>query len=147
MADTGLINPGETTPNLFGGGNGGNDRIIDGDLSTITQAYDFGGATKTYYFHSWSGTDIPSGAVINGVELVAAGRYDPTYTEPDWGSANNYSSAPKWVGSIEAQTLAVKERLKKVYDCDVISINPFINFGLEGHRYTSNSRDADGQLK
>ena len=81
MADTGLINPGETTPNLFGGGNGGNDRIIDGDLSTITQAYDFGGATKTYYFHSWSGTDIPSGAVINGVELVAAGRYDPTYTE------------------------------------------------------------------
>ena len=73
--------------------------------------------------------------------------YDPTYTEPDWGSANNYSSAPKWVGSIEAQTLAVKERLKKVYDCDVISINPFINFGLEGHRYTSNSRDEDGQLK
>ena len=73
--------------------------------------------------------------------------YDPTYTEPDWGSANNYASAPKWVGSIESQTLAVKNRLKKVYDCDVISINPFINFGLEGHRYTSNSRDEDGKLK
>lgn len=73
--------------------------------------------------------------------------YDPTYTEKDWGSANNYSSAPKWVGSIETQTIAVKERLKKVYDCDVLSINPFINFGLEGHRYTSNSRDEDGKLK
>ena len=73
--------------------------------------------------------------------------YDPTYTEKDWGSANNYSSAPKWVGSIETQTIAVKERLKKVYDCDVLSINPFINFGLEGHNYTSNSRDGDGKLK
>ena len=73
--------------------------------------------------------------------------YDPTYTESDWGSANNYSSAPKWVGSIETQTIEVKERLKKVYDCDVLSINPFINFGLEGHNYTSNSRDGDGKLK
>ena len=73
--------------------------------------------------------------------------YDPTYTESDWGSANNYSSAPKWVGSIETQTIEVKERLKKVYDCDVLSINPFINFGLEGHNYISNSRDGDGKLK
>jgi len=73
--------------------------------------------------------------------------YDPTYTEPDWGSANNYSSAPKWVGSIETQTLKVKERVKEEYGSNVYSLNPFINFGLEGHRYTSNSRDEDGKLR
>jgi hypothetical protein len=81
MADTGFINSGELTPNYAGGGNGGNDRIIDGNLSTITQIYSFSGETKTHYMHSFSGTDIPSGATINGVELVVSGRYDPTYTE------------------------------------------------------------------
>ena len=81
MADTGLINPGELTPNYVGGGNGGNDRIIDGNLSTITQVYSFSGQTFTHYMHSFSGTDIPSGATINGVELVVSGRYDPTYNE------------------------------------------------------------------
>ena len=71
--------------------------------------------------------------------------YDPTYTESDWHSADNYTSASKWVGSIEPQTIAVKKRLKLVYDCDVVSLNPFINFGLEGHTYNSNSRDDSGQ--
>ena len=73
--------------------------------------------------------------------------YDPTYTEKDWGSANNYSSAPKWVGSIESQTLKVKERVKEEYGSSIYSLNPFINFGLEGHNYTSNSRYEDGKLR
>ena len=57
--------------------------------------------------------------------------YDPTYTEKDWWSANNYSSAPKWVGSIESQTLKVKERVKEEYGSSIYSLNPFINFGEE----------------
>jgi hypothetical protein len=36
---------------------------------------------------------------------------------------------------IEPQTLALRERLKEVYGVNVYSLNPFINFGLEGHEY------------
>jgi len=79
MADTGLINSGELTPNFIGGGNGGNDRIIDGNNATFTQALDFGGATDTHYMHSFSGTDIPSGATIDGVELIVHARYEDDY--------------------------------------------------------------------
>ena len=67
--------------------------------------------------------------------------YEPTYTENDWGSADNYSSAPAWIGSIESNTLRVNERIKEVYGCNIYSLNPFINFGLEGHKYKSNSRE------
>ena len=67
--------------------------------------------------------------------------YEPTYTENDWGSADNYSSAPAWVGSIESNTLRVNEKIKEHYGCNIYSINPFINFGLEGHKYKSNSRE------
>lgn len=38
---------------------------------------------------------------------------------------------------IEPQSIAVRERLKEVYGCNVYSLNPFLNFGLEGHRYES----------
>ena len=67
--------------------------------------------------------------------------YEPTYTENDWGCADNYSSAPAWVGSIESNTLRVNEKIKEHYGCNIYSINPFINFGLEGHKYKSNSRE------
>jgi len=36
---------------------------------------------------------------------------------------------------IEPQTLALRDRLKEVHGCNVYSLNPFINFGLEGHEY------------
>ena len=41
----------------------------------------------------------------------------------------------KWLTEIEPQTIALRERLKEVYGCNVYSLNPFINFGLEGHTY------------
>jgi hypothetical protein len=40
-----------------------------------------------------------------------------------------------FITEIEPQTLALRERLKEVYNCNVYSLNPFINFGLEGHKY------------
>ncbi len=43
----------------------------------------------------------------------------------------------KWMkkNKVEMKTLKIKEALKKHYDINVYSLNPFINFGLEGHRY------------
>ena len=79
MADTGLINPGELTPAMLGGTNGGQGRIADGNNATFTQDFEFSGATNTYYMHSFSGTDIPSGATIDGVELIVHARYEDDY--------------------------------------------------------------------
>jgi len=39
--------------------------------------------------------------------------------------------------SVEHNTLRLKKILKELYDVEVYSLNPFINFGLEGHKYES----------
>jgi len=41
----------------------------------------------------------------------------------------------QFITQIEPQTVALRERLKEVYGCNIYSLNPFINFGLEGHKY------------
>lgn len=40
-----------------------------------------------------------------------------------------------WLKEIEEQTIIVKQLLKEKYGCEIYSLNPFINFGLEGHKY------------
>lgn len=37
--------------------------------------------------------------------------------------------------AIEPQSRMVREKLKEVYGVNIYSLNPFLNFGLEGHRY------------
>jgi hypothetical protein len=41
----------------------------------------------------------------------------------------------RWVSVIEPQTAALRARLREVYGCRIYSLNPFLNFGLEGHSY------------
>jgi len=41
----------------------------------------------------------------------------------------------KFITEIEPQTLALREKLKEVYGVNIYSLNPFINFGLEGYKY------------
>jgi hypothetical protein len=53
------------------------------------------------------------------------------YGEPPQGDGDYRA----WLRKIEPQTAAVRERLRKVYGCRIYSLNPFLNFGLEGHRY------------
>jgi len=43
-------------------------------------------------------------------------------------------TAPFW-GQIDGDTIKLKGLLKDAYGCNVVSLNPFINFGLEGHVY------------
>lgn len=40
-----------------------------------------------------------------------------------------------WLKEIEDGTIKLKKLLKKKYGCNVYSLNPFINFGLEGNIY------------
>lgn len=41
----------------------------------------------------------------------------------------------QWLGLIEEHTIAVCEAVKNEYGCNVHSLNPFVNFNLEGHNY------------
>ena len=50
------------------------------------------------------------------------------------GEDNNSFSKHEWA-TIESNTLEVKKKIKEVYNCNIYSLNPFINFGLEGHKY------------
>ena len=52
----------------------------------------------------------------------------------NWKNVNQYK---EWVTSdaIEKQTIYLKQILKDKFDINVYSINPFINFNLEGHEY------------
>ena len=42
----------------------------------------------------------------------------------------------KWLPKIERHTIKLKSMLKKDFGCNIYSLNPFINFGLEGHIYS-----------
>ena len=39
----------------------------------------------------------------------------------------------------EIQSIAVKKKLIELYGCNVYSLNPFINYSLEGHKYRGTS--------
>lgn len=42
----------------------------------------------------------------------------------------------EFITQIEPQTVALRERLKEVCGVNIYSLNPFVNFGLEGHEYS-----------
>ena len=45
----------------------------------------------------------------------------------------------RFLARIEPQSVNVREKLQEVYGCRIYSLNPFLNFRLEGHRYESAS--------
>lgn len=55
---------------------------------------------------------------------------------PHHGSAEAYAT---WLGMIEDHTVSVKKKLQSEYGCNIMSLNPFINFNLEGHKYARSS--------
>jgi len=57
------------------------------------------------------------------------------YTEKDWVSADNWGGIDKWVGSLERESKIVRTFLMKKYGVNIHSLNPFLNLGLEGHKY------------
>ncbi len=42
----------------------------------------------------------------------------------------------EWLRGIENQTIQTKQYLQEQYKVNICSLNPFINFGLEGHTYS-----------
>ena len=58
------------------------------------------------------------------------------------GEANYYGYGERpngdyetWLSKIEVQSALVRDRLEEVYGCEIHSLNPWLNVGLEGHKY------------
>jgi hypothetical protein len=103
----------------------GTDKIIV-SYSTITSAMHVAaylGAKNVILVGHDCGT-------ING-ETTFNGYYKDI-TESAWTDFNQYK---KWLSLIESQTVQVKENLKYFYNCNVISLNPFVSLKLEGNKF------------
>lgn len=103
----------------------GSDKLVV-SFSTITSALHLAaymGAFNIYIV----GHDCGS---ING-KLTFKNYYDSINDTPwqQWGQYKN------WLKMIEGQTIAVRNKLKEVYECNVVSINPFVSFNLENNIY------------
>ena len=52
-----------------------------------------------------------------------------------WGEHDQEEHYKVWLSKIEKSTKVLKLLLTEEYRCNILSLNPFINFGLEGHKY------------
>lgn len=99
---------------------------------------------------SWSTitTGIHLAAYMGAKNIILVGHdcgtLDNITNTKNYHSESTYKIAHKkgesdykvWLPKIENQTIKLKNILKKHYGCNVYSLNPFINFGLEGHKYS-----------
>lgn len=68
------------------------------------------------------------------------GKIDDEIHVKEYNKSNAITSTEHYqiwmnINSVEAYTLKLKRVLEKLWNIPVHSINPFINFGLEGHHY------------
>ena len=67
---------------------------------------------------------------ING-NLYAKG-----YMENDWKSAGNWGGINTFLNKSENDSILVREYLQSKYGVNIYSLNPFLNLGLEGNKYS-----------
>jgi len=73
------------------------------------------------------------GGLINNECNFNGYHTDSTYKIVWPGGKNHYK---KWLSKIDIDTIILKKLVKRKYNCNICSINPFINFNLEGNKYT-----------
>ena len=61
--------------------------------------------------------------------------YYEGYMESDWISSENWSGIDSHTSKIEIETQKLRLYLMETYDCNIHSLNPFLNLGLEGHNF------------
>ena len=52
----------------------------------------------------------------------------------------NWEEYKKWLSEIESQTINVKKKLQSEYKCNILSLNPFINYNLEGNSFLGKNK-------
>jgi len=69
---------------------------------------------------------------ING-EFNCSFYHDENTYKIAW--KNGIEDYKEWLTSIEKDTIRIKKIIKEKYNCNLYSLNPFINFNLEGNIY------------
>ena len=64
--------------------------------------------------------------------------------KPHHGNDERYI---RWLSQIENDTALVSNKIKQIYGCNIHSLNPFINFNLEGHLYNPSNKGVKLQRK
>jgi hypothetical protein len=64
-------------------------------------------------------------------------NYYKSISETPW---KNWEEYKKWLGVIEKQSISVKSELHKKYGCNIYSLNPFINYNLEGNTFRGKNK-------
>jgi len=64
----------------------------------------------------------------------------------NWTSSPNWDGYNNWLSAIENDTINVRRELENYYGCNIYSLNPFVNFGLEGHSYFSFTKNKGFSL-
>lgn len=103
----------------------GTDKIVV-SFSTITSAMHLAAYMGAYNI-ILVGHDCGS---LNG-KMTFTGYYNSINDTP-WNSWDQYKM---WLKIIEKQTITVKDALKKHYECNVVSINPFVSLNLENNLF------------
>jgi len=103
------------------------DKIVV-SYSTITSAIHFAaylGASNIIVCGHDCGT-------IDGQSTIS--DYYNEKIKPHQGTEERYI---RWLSQIGNHTTLVANQIKKVYGCNIHSLNPFLNFNLEGHKYVA----------
>lgn len=61
--------------------------------------------------------------------------YYQGYLEEDWTSSGNWAGINSWMSSLEKESQIVRWMLKEKYKCNIHSLNPFLNLGLESNNF------------
>lgn len=64
-------------------------------------------------------------------------NYYSDISETPW---KNWDQYKKWLGEIENQTIQVKKEISNKYKCNIYSLNPFINYNLEGNTFLGKNK-------
>ena len=76
------------------------------------------------------------GGLINGECNFKGYHTDKTYKIAHARGEEGYIN---WLKKISIQSTIIKKMLIKKYNCNILSINPFINFNLEGNKFSLTS--------
>ena len=75
--------------------------------------------------------------IICGVDCgrINNNLYYENYVEPDWTSSGNWNQVEGWLQVTQKHNLSIRDKIKEVYKCNIYSLNPFMNFKLDGNEY------------
>ena len=114
-----------------------NDKRIDGALEVI-------GTDVMACVRSTITTMMNIAAYMGAKNIMSCGvdcgtinnnLYYDGYTEKDWKSAGNWGGVSGWISSTHDDNIQVRNKITEIYGCNIYSLNPFMNFQLDGNEY------------